>query len=106
MSEEILGSEEFDSAPDHEDGDTADEQTSGGIPSVLVSPHPLGGIQVITRGRDGTTVRARIDIPEAAMLVAHLNTLITMAFQTMYFQHAMVQQEAEENAQKLYIPRS
>lgn len=58
------------------------------IPRVLVQPHPLGGIQIAVRGADGTITPTRIEMPEATLLAAHLQALITMGFSGMYQAHA------------------
>ena len=78
--------------------DQANEQPQS--PRVMVGPHQLGGIEVIARDAAGDTISTRIDIPEAAMLVAHLNALLTMAFQTIYAQ----QIQAAQQASKIYTP--
>lgn len=55
-------------------------------PRVVIGPHPLGGIQVAVKAVDGESLATRIDLPEATILVAHLNALISMMFQSMYAQ--------------------
>ena len=63
---------------------------------VLVGPHPLGGIRFAVWDRQQSTyVEQRIDIPEAAMLDAHLSALLTMAFQTIYAQQAQLAQQSQ-----------
>jgi len=57
-------------------------------PRVQIGPHPLGGIAVTARGPSGDVVTSRIDLPEATILMAHLQSLITMMFQSMYAQAA------------------
>lgn len=57
-------------------------------PRVILSPHPLGGIQVTVRSADGNSLSTRIDLPEATILLAHLQAIITMMFQSMYAQAA------------------
>lgn len=70
---------------------------------VLVGPHPLGGIRFAVWDRQQSTyVEQRIDIPEAAMLNAHLGALLTMAFQTIYAQQAQLAQQA--TAGGVYVP--
>lgn len=61
-------------------------------PRVQLGPHPLGGIAVSVRDPAGETLQTRIDLPEAAILYAHLGALMTMGFQTIYAQAAMAQQ--------------
>lgn len=61
-------------------------------PRVNLGPHPLGGIAVSVRDPAGETLQTRIDLPEAAMLYAHLGALIGMGFQTLYAQAAAAQQ--------------
>src|SRR5438045_652103 len=87
------------------EGDQEENVADPDQQGVFVGPHVLGGIQVITRGLDGTTAVARIDLQEAALLIAHLSALTTMTFQTVYAQQAQAAMEAQSNAQKLYVPR-
>lgn len=68
-------------------------------PSLQFGPHPLGGIEARLRDRDGTTVAIRMDVSDAANAIAHLQALVTMAFQTAYAQMIM----AEQN-NKIVVP--
>jgi hypothetical protein len=73
-------------------------------PSAAAAPHELGGIKLVIRSReeDGIVMReTRLDIGDAAMLVAHLQALITMAFQTVYVQQ---NQLARQTQDKIVIP--
>jgi hypothetical protein len=75
--------------------ETAEEFLGEPQQKVLVGPHPLGGLRFAVWDRQqGTYVEQRIDIPEAAMLNAHLGALLTMAFQTIYAQQAQLAQQA------------
>lgn len=62
-------------------------------PRVTLSPHPLGGIQVGVKSPDGDSLTTRIDLPEATILAAHLQAIITMMFQSMYVQAAEEQSQ-------------
>ena len=70
---------------------SGDEQDSRS-PRVQISPHPLGGIAVLARDAQGNTLATRIDLPEATILVSHLQALITMSFESMYAQAFQAQQ--------------
>lgn len=67
-------------------------------PRVQLSPHPLGGISVVVRDPAGEVLATRIDLPEATILSAHLDALITMAFQSMYAQAAAAHQAATQGS--------
>lgn len=74
--------------------ETAEDFLNEPQQKVLVGPHPLGGLRFAVWDRaQGTYVEQRIDIPEAAMLNAHLGALLTMAFQTIYAQQAQLAQQ-------------
>lgn len=77
-------------------------------PSAMVAPHELGGIKLVIRSReeDGAKMReVRIDIDEAAMLIAHLQALITMAFNTIYARQAQMAMAAAQNEKKIVLKR-
>lgn len=76
--------------------DVPDENEENQAPRIQISPHPLGGIQVLARDPAGETLVTRIDLPEATILVSHLQALITMAFQTMYAQAVAEQQQRNQ----------
>lgn len=67
------------------------------MPAAIAAPHELSGIRLLIRSReeDGIKMReTRLDIPEAAVLVVHLQALITMAFNSVYAQQAQMAQAA------------
>lgn len=70
-------------------------------PPVMVGPHALGGIQLIARDVAGNVVQTRMDLNEAAIVLVHMNALMTMMFQAMYHQAAAQEQSARE----IYVPR-
>lgn len=81
--------------------ETAEEFLGEPQQKVLVGPHPLGGIRFAVWDREqGTYVEQRIDLPEASMLFAHIQALITMTFQTVYAQQAA----AAKTASGIYVP--
>jgi len=61
---------------------------------VYVQPHPLGGLEVITFGSDGTKNSARITIEAASTLMVVLNMWLTTMLQKTFF-------EAAEQAQQV-----
>ena len=72
-------------------------------PRVQLQPHPLGGIAVIVRDPAGDVLATRIDLPEATILAAHLDALITMAFQAMYAEAARAQQITQQQEKSVLI---
>jgi hypothetical protein len=73
-----------------------------GLPRVMVKPHQLGGIGVVVRGADGTVAEGRINVNEAALIAAHLQALITMAFGTAY--NAAAAEEEALRSSRLVVP--
>lgn len=85
------------------DEPVVDEGAPAG-PPVMLMPHELGGIKLVARGADGSVAISRLELPEAAILLTHLNALITMMYQTHYAQAAMAAQQMEDRKQ-VFIPR-
>lgn len=70
---------------------------------VFAQPHPLGGIEVIVFGVDGTKTSARISESDAAVLQSVLQMWITTTMQQTFFQ--MQQQAAQATESGIVIPR-
>lgn len=88
-----------DEAPEteaEEKTETAEEFLNEPQQKVMLGPHPLGGIRfgVWDRGQ-ATYVEQRIDLQEAAMLLVHLQALVTMTFQTIYAQQAQLARQSQ-----------
>ncbi len=67
-------------------------------------PHPLGGLQVLLIGSDGSRAIGRISMEQAVMANAHLGALVTMWFEGLYAKAAAEAEDAIRSAQNLYTP--